>query len=88
VIGVILPFLFGIALLFTRVGWRRRLFNWYQFLTAGRRKEYVSLPRKERSRYAPHPSRFPARPDSPSDRSQEEEGDRADGRSSGETAKP
>lgn len=61
VIGVLLPLLIGMALLFTRVAWRKRLWNWYSFLTAGRRKEYKSVPRKERPEYGKHPARFPPR---------------------------
>jgi phosphatidylglycerophosphate synthase len=59
--AVLLPLLIGLALIFTRVAWRRRLWNWYQYLTAGRRKEYKAIPRLQRAENPEHPARFPAR---------------------------
>lgn len=75
VIGVLLPLLIGTALLFTRVAWRKRLWNWYSFLTAGRRKEYKSVPRRERPEYGRHPARFPPRRPRSDDQDEDDEDD-------------
>ena len=60
-VGVLLPLAIGIMLLFLRVQWRKRLWNWYQFLTAGRRKEYKAMPPGERSHRPGHPAAFEGR---------------------------
>lgn len=46
--GIALPLLIGVVLLFTRVAWRKRLWTYYQYLTAGRRREYKAVPREQR----------------------------------------
>lgn len=48
-VGILLPLAVGLALMVTRVDWRRRLWNYYQFLTAGRRQEYKAVPRDARA---------------------------------------
>lgn len=48
-IGIALPLFFGVVLLFTRITWRQRVWTWYQFLTAGRRREYKAAPREQRA---------------------------------------
>lgn len=47
--GLVIPLAIGLGLMVTRVAWRKRLWNWYQFLTAGRRREYKAVPRGERA---------------------------------------
>lgn len=86
VIGVLLPLLIGTALIFTRVAWRRRLWNWYSFLTAGRRKEYKAVPRRERPHYSEHPARFPPVRRHTRDDDDEEEDDEETTSPSGEHA--
>lgn len=70
--GLLLPLAFGGALMLTRLDWRKRLWNYYQFLTAGQRREYVATPREERARLrvppgppagAAPPTGAPAEPD-------------------------
>lgn len=53
-VGVALPIFVGTLLLFTRVAWRKRFWNYYQFLTAGRRQEYKAIPKAQRSDLAGH----------------------------------
>lgn len=62
-VGIALPLVFGVLLLFSRVAWRTRIWTYYQYLTAGRRREYKSTPPEERHRLAQHPP--PARPPRP-----------------------
>lgn len=51
--GILLPLAIGLALMATRVAWRKRLWNYYQFFTAGRRREYKAVPRAERAQLLP-----------------------------------
>jgi hypothetical protein len=60
-IGIALPLVFGILLLFSRVSWRKRFWAYYQYLSAGRRDEYKATPRDQRAMLAHHPTH----PDSP-----------------------
>lgn len=46
--GLALPLVIGVVLLFTRVAWRKRLWTYYQYLTAGRRREYKAVPKAQR----------------------------------------
>jgi phosphatidylglycerophosphate synthase len=57
-IGIALPLFFGMVLLFTRVAWRQRVWTWYQFLTAGRRREYKAAPREQRAGLAREDARL------------------------------
>lgn len=47
-VGILLPLCFGTLLLFTRVAWRKRFWTYYEFFTAGRRREYKATPRELR----------------------------------------
>jgi len=49
-LGVILPLAYGSLLMLTRLEWRQRLWNYYQFLTAGQRHEYKQTPPEHRAR--------------------------------------
>ena len=55
-IGIALPLIFGVLLLFSRVAWRKRVWTYYQYLTAGRRREYKATPKAERQLLAHHPT--------------------------------
>lgn len=59
--GLLLPLLIGSILLVTRLELRKRLWNWYQFLTAGLRREYKAVPREQRAALTPPPARAPER---------------------------
>lgn len=62
VIGTALPLVFGVFLLFTRVAWRKRFWTYYQYLTAGRRREYKATPREQRAElFSEHPALSPKR---------------------------
>lgn len=58
-VGLLLPLALGLILMVTRVEWRKRLWNWYQFLTAGRRREYKAVPRRERAALGTVPAAAP-----------------------------
>lgn len=49
VVALALPLAIGLILMVSRVAWRKRLWNWYQFLTAGQRQQYKAVPRPERA---------------------------------------
>lgn len=55
-IGIALPLIVGVLLLFSRVAWRKRMWTYYQYLTAGRRREYKATPKAQRSLLAHHPT--------------------------------
>ncbi len=55
-IGIALPFVFGVLLLFSRVAWRKRIWTYYQYFTAGRRREYKATPKEQRGLLAHHPT--------------------------------
>jgi phosphatidylglycerophosphate synthase len=62
--GILLPLGYGSILMLTRLEWRQRLWNYYQFLTAGLRREYKAVPREQRAGLpAPEPSRPPGVPE-------------------------
>ncbi len=60
--GLIVPFAYGLVLMVSRVEWRKRLWNWYQFFTAGRRREYKATPRTERAGLSHPPGSTPPKP--------------------------
>lgn len=48
-LGILLPLAYGAVLMLTRLEWRQRLWNYYQFLTAGQRRAYKATPRERRA---------------------------------------
>lgn len=48
-VGILLPLAYGGALMLTRLEFRKRLWNYYQFLTAGQRGAYKATPREARA---------------------------------------
>jgi phosphatidylglycerophosphate synthase len=55
-IGIALPLIVGVLLLFSRVAWRKRIWAYYQYFTAGLRKEYKRTPREQRESLVHHPT--------------------------------
>lgn len=52
--AMVMPLGIGALLMLSRVDWRRRVWNWYRYITGGQRREYKQTPRVERARL-PHP---------------------------------
>lgn len=59
-VSLLVPLVIGLLLMVTRVDWRKRIWNWYQFLTAGKRHEYKATPRPERAALSRPPGDNPA----------------------------
>ncbi|MBI2077121.1 MAG: CDP-alcohol phosphatidyltransferase family protein [Euryarchaeota archaeon] len=71
-IGIVLPLVLGVILIFTRVAWRKRFWSYWQFFTAGRREEYKAIPREQRFEAASKDPAFAMKPRAPRVRRQED----------------